>query len=99
MTQSLNDSISLVCPSCGYDLRAIPSERCPECGTPIDRSATAVSQIPWAHRKAMGAMRAYWRTLTLATFRIRKLGEEIHRPVSWPDANWFRWITVGIASI
>ena len=26
-----------VCGACGYDLRGISSDRCPECGAPIDR--------------------------------------------------------------
>jgi hypothetical protein len=98
MTQSLPDSISLICPSCGYDLRGISSERCPECGTSFDRASIAVSTIPWEHRKAIGGVKAYCRTLILATFRIRKLAEEINRPVSIRDASGFRWITVGIAA-
>jgi hypothetical protein len=99
MTSGLTESADLICPSCGYDLRSIPSERCPECGAPIDRTAMAISRIPWAHRKALGMVRAYWRTLILATFRIHKLGEEMNRPVDLHDASRFRWITVGIASV
>lgn len=98
MTQSLDDSISLICPSCGYDLRAISSERCPECGTTIDRSAMASSTIPWVHRKALGRVRAYCSTLILATFRMRRLGEEINRPVDLKEASRFRWVTVAISS-
>lgn len=27
--------MSLPCPKCGYDLRAVSSERCPECGASL----------------------------------------------------------------
>ena len=28
-----------LCPVCDYDLRALPEDRCPECGSAFDRSA------------------------------------------------------------
>lgn len=33
-----------VCATCGYDLRAIPSKRCPECGTAFDPARMAAAQ-------------------------------------------------------
>jgi hypothetical protein len=84
----------LFCPECGYDLRAITSERCPECGLAIDRAAMGVSRLPWAHRQKIGRVRAYWRTNLMALFRPRKIAEEMARPVSFADAQSFRHVTV-----
>jgi hypothetical protein len=35
-----------LCPTCGYDLRGIIAERCPECGTPLGRRATEPEDWP-----------------------------------------------------
>src|SRR5688500_6888706 len=86
-----NDA-DLFCPGCGYDLRAIDSGRCPECGLPVDRTA-GVSRIPWAHRRRIGWARAYSRTVWLATFRTRKLAAEVERPVDYRAAQQFRLVT------
>jgi hypothetical protein len=82
------------CPECGYDLRAIASDRCPECGLAIDRAAMVVSRLPWAHRRKVGRVRAYWRTNLMALFRPRKIAEEMARPVSFADSQSFRHVTV-----
>ena len=82
------------CPECGYDLRAIQSERCPECGLVIDRASMSVSRLPWSHRDKIGFFRAYWRTMLLGP---KKLAAEMARPVSYPDAQRFRHVTVLIA--
>ena len=39
LTPSTNPAADLFCPNCGYNLRGIDSERCPECGVVIDREA------------------------------------------------------------
>lgn len=88
----------LFCPGCGYDLRSIASDRCPECGLPIDRDA-GVSRIPWAHRRRIGWARAYWRTVWLATFNTRKLAAEIERPVDYRVAQHFRLVTALLAAL
>jgi hypothetical protein len=85
------------CPECGYDLRAIASDRCPECGISIDRAAMSVSRLPWSHRRQIGRFRAYWRTNLIAIFRPRKIAEEMARPVSFADAQRFRHVTVFLA--
>ena len=84
-----------VCPACGYDLRGIASERCPECGTGVDR--VAVSRVPWVHRRAVGRMGAYWRTLCMATFRTAALAAEVRRPILVRDGQTFRWATLALA--
>src|SRR2546429_4558238 len=94
-----DNSTDLICPECGYDLRAIDSGRCPECGTPFDRATATRSTIPWANRQTIGRVRGYWRTVWLATARARELSVEVTRPVSWREAQRFRLITVCLASI
>lgn len=89
-----DNPLELVCPGCGYDLRAISSARCPECGLAIDRQSMSVSRIPWAHRKLIGRWRAYWRTNLMVIFRPRRLADEIVRPVSFADAQRFRHVNV-----
>ena len=84
-----------VCPACGYDLRGLTSDRCPECGLTIDRAA--VSRIPWVHRARIGRFRAYWRTAWMATARTAALAAEVQRPVDLRDGQTFRWINVLIA--
>lgn len=92
-----DDASELVCPGCGYDLRGISSDRCPECGQAIDRATLSVSRIPWSHRNQIGRARAYWRTSLLVIFRSKRLPEEIARPVSFADAQRFRHVTVLLA--
>jgi hypothetical protein len=83
-----------LCPECGYNLRGIESARCPECGLAIDLAAMARSRIPWSHRRQIGRVRAYWRTLWLSIFDVRKLSADMDRPVSYADAQRFRWVTI-----
>src|SRR5687768_3337208 len=84
----------LFCPVCGYDLRGIESTRCPECGGEVDRSALAASNIPWVHRRYLGAVRAFWKTVRTATVRPEHLGAECARPVNYADALRFRFVVV-----
>lgn len=43
------DELELNCPLCGYDLRGLPSERCPECGHAFD--AEKLRQAKLEHRE------------------------------------------------
>ncbi len=38
------DVLPVWCMQCGYELRALPEPRCPECGTPFDRGELLVEQ-------------------------------------------------------
>jgi hypothetical protein len=78
------------CAACGYNLRGIASDRCPECGHVFDPNQTSAPQIPWSHRHSIGRLRAFWRTVRLVSFRTRQFATEIHRPVSLADALAFR---------
>src|SRR6188768_3322910 len=93
MTQT-HDVSELYCPACGYDLRAIDSERCPECGLEIDRSKLGESVIPWIHRKQIGFYRAFWRTCEMATLRPRQFAREMNLAARLDDAVKFRRIAV-----
>src|SRR5215204_4041683 len=78
----------LFCPECGYNLHALHGiDRCPECGLAIDRQGFARSQIPWVHRRHVGRVRAYWRTLWMATLRPARIAAEASRRVGYVDAQ------------
>jgi hypothetical protein len=91
-------SIDRFCPDCGYDLRGIASERCPECGLKRGQSLVE-SPIPWAHRDRIGRPRAFGRTVILATFTPKKLAAAAAVPVDYRDAALFRRIAVLLASL
>ncbi len=84
----------LYCPHCAYNLRGVASSQCPECGQTVDRTILAQSILPWAQRKRLGWIRAYWRTVWLAVFRSKRLLAEMEGNVSLADARWFWMITV-----
>jgi hypothetical protein len=91
---------ALSCPACGYDLRGIgDASKCPECGLAIDWQEFANSRIPWVHRRQIGRVRAHWRTVWLATVHTKSLAREVHRPVSYADAQRFRLVTSLVAAI
>lgn len=89
----------LICLHCGYDLRGLDRNRCPECGEEFDPEANLRPRLPWARRSVVGRFRGYSHTVLLATFRSARIAAEINRPVSYRDAQLFRWITVVLAAI
>lgn len=94
MSLSSETTEDLFCPQCGYNLRGLSSANCPECGLVLDRADMLYSRLPWTHRQRIGYFRAYWRTLILGTFKTPDLAEELARPVSFRDAQLFRFITI-----
>lgn len=78
------------CPACGYNLRGIASERCPECGQVFDPNQPSDPQIPWSHRRTIGRRKAFWRTVKLVCFNNKQFASEINRPVRLSDALAFR---------
>lgn len=82
----------LFCPACGYSLRGLTRGRCPECGLDLGPVRAAGSQMPWVHRRQIGWLRAFWRTVWFVTFRHKRIAAEIARPVSYRDAQLFRWV-------
>ena len=96
---AIDDTPELFCPQCGYSLRGIEAAaRCPECGLEIDRVGFAKSRIPWAYRRHIGRLVAYWRTVWLATLRPGQLAAEAAKPVGYGDAQRFRLVTSAIAA-
>lgn len=87
-------SVDLFCPHCAYNLRGLTGNRCPECGESIDDLRDPVSRIPWVHRKQLGWWRAYWKTVSFVMFKQKQFANEMARPVSYRDAQAFRWVTV-----
>ncbi len=84
----------LFCPECGYNLRGVTSDRCPECGVVFDRATLVVSRIPWVHRKELGWLRAYWGTVWFVSVHPRRFCQEAAHPVDFDDAQRFRWVTI-----
>jgi hypothetical protein len=93
------DDDALLCPSCGYDLRAAVSDRCSECGTIIDRAKLKESAIPWSRRRQIGRIRAYIKTVWLITIGGKSLAHEAVKPQKLRDALAFRRITAFLIAI
>lgn len=89
----------LFCQTCGYNLRGLTGNRCPECGGSLDGVRSLTPQIPWMYRKELGWWRAYWRTIKFVMFRQAQFCDEMARPVSFRDSQAFRWHTVGFIGI
>ena len=84
----------IFCPECSYNLRGTPSDYCPECGYSLANIRSPVCRIPWVKRRELGRFRSYWRTVWMVGFRNRRFCEEVARPVSYADAQAFRWVTI-----
>ncbi len=84
----------VLCPECSYNLRGLTSEFCPECGRSVEQFRLGVSQIPWVHRAEMGRCKAYWKTVMFVMTTTRRFSAEVAHPVSYSDAQKFRWLTV-----
>jgi hypothetical protein len=80
----------MYCPGCGYDLRGLSSDRCPECGLTIDTVHSGI--IPWERRKEIGYFKSFFRTLVLATFHPTQLARATGAPIDVRSATLFRWI-------
>src|ERR1700722_11740517 len=87
------------CPACGYNLRGINSDRCPECGHAVDPTSLAISIIPWMHRRSLGRTKAYLRTVIMSITHCRKLAQEVARPANFSDAILFRRVTAVLATV
>lgn len=84
----------LYCPECGYSLRGLTSARCPECGLSLEFIRSDAPLIPWERRRQLGRLRAYWQTVFQVLFRTKRFCRASCRPVSHPDAQRFRWVTI-----
>jgi len=93
-----SDGAGLLCPGCGYDLRATAGGRCSECGLAIDREALKVSGFAWAHRRKIGRVRAYLKTLWQVAAESAGLAHEAGKMQEAGDARSFRYVTAGIVA-
>jgi hypothetical protein len=96
---STADEDVLYCPWCGYDLRASTDGPCTECGLPIDRAALRVSAFPWAHRREMGRVRAYVKTVWQVLVGSRTLVYEAAKVQDLAAARSFARVTGTIVAI
>lgn len=85
------------CLKCEYDISQQAGGRCPECGKPLTEGDLTPSHIPWAHRKQIGTVRAYWRTVRMVLLHRPAIQAEFARGVSYRHAQLFRWVSVLIA--
>ncbi|MCG3137777.1 MAG: hypothetical protein HJJLKODD_01627 [Phycisphaerae bacterium] len=88
------DDLDIFCPGCGYNLHGLADARCPECGAAFDAAALRAVQLPWPKRNNLGAFRAYWRTFWMVLRRRELFHQELHRAVSYRDAQTFRRATI-----
>lgn len=84
----------IFCQRCGYNLRGLTGNRCPECGRSLDGVRSLVPQIPWMYRKEIGWFRAYWRTVWFVMVRQARFCDEMARPVSFRGCQSFRRATL-----
>lgn len=83
----------LYCPYCGYDLRALAGETCPECGGKVDEVSLKVVQVPWQNSRGIQAPLAMIRTAWRVSFRTKRFCYGICRPVSYQAARSFQfWV-------
>lgn len=87
------------CPDCGYSLRGLTADRCPECGLLLDFIDSASSTIAWVDRRRRGRVRGYVLTVFAVISRPKILCREVFRPVSLADAQRFRWVTVALMTL
>lgn len=70
---------AILCPRCGYDLRARTALRCPECGQPIPGYDRPL--IPWIEPAGRGRLAALLATVWLVLRRPRIIAAAVAHPV------------------
>lgn len=83
-----------VCPECGYSLRRLTSDRCPECGDSFPTPSRvyrrwAWRRLPWERRHRAGLVFAYLKTIVLVAFRPGRAARGLAIPDRWGRA--VRW--------
>jgi hypothetical protein len=74
-------------------------DRCSECGLVIDHDALRRSAFPWAHRRSVGRVRAFLKTVWLVTADSAALRMEAAKEQSVRDARGFaRWVAVSLSA-
>lgn len=88
-----------ICSKCGYDLRGIASDRCPECGFELANQVLLGGEIPWTYRRVRGRVRTFVETVNKVGVGGPWLARVIAGPVSLTDARRFWFITATITSL
>jgi hypothetical protein len=70
----------ILCRKCGYNLRGLSDRRCPECGEAFEPFEAGSGNIPWAQRRWIGFLDAFWHTVHLVLFDTAKLSKEAWNP-------------------
>ncbi len=89
--------IDRYCIGCGYNIRGLTSDRCPECG--LQTAAGEGSAIPWEGRKDLGLRRAFERTAWIGAFRAKRLADARAFPVDAKSAFRFRLLVATLAAL
>src|SRR5262245_58970126 len=99
ISQSETEEFDRHCESCGYNLRGLTVNRCPECGIQFDPIRDPLARIPWLHRKEIGLIAAYFGTVFQVLLRPRKFVNEFRRPTRIPQVagEKFRILNIWIA--
>ena len=94
------DEYDVFCEACGYSLAGLTGDRCPECGAAFEPKELPFARIPWLHRKRLGMVNAYMRTVLMVCFSPAGFARELCRPVrvSAADARKFRLLTIHLVT-
>ncbi|MDB5173920.1 MAG: hypothetical protein JWN51_2693 [Phycisphaerales bacterium] len=68
------------CDGCGYDLRGLDDNRCPECGLRFNPAIRPAARIPWLRRSHIGFFAGYWQTVLFLTLHPVQFVAEAARP-------------------
>ena len=98
MTIAGGSDITAICARCGYDLRNIESDRCPECGFDLARQTALSGEIPWTYRRARGRIRSFVETVWRVTIGGAWLSRVTASPVSMRDARRFWLVAATVAA-
>lgn len=88
-----------ICSRCGYDLRGIESDRCPECGFELASQRSLGGEIPWTYRRPRGYARSFVQTVIDVTIGRPWLRSVVSGTVSMRDARQFWVIASLVASL
>jgi hypothetical protein len=97
--EAAGEAEGLLCPRCGYDLRATTEKRCPECGEEIDRAGLGVSNFPWAHRGEIGWVWGYLKTVLLVTIDHPSIRHEGAKRQDSRSARMFEAISFALVAV
>jgi hypothetical protein len=91
-----------VCPECGYSLRRLTSDRCPECGEAFPTPSRvyrhwANRRLPWERRARGSLLFAYVRTVLLIIFRPTRAARGLVIPDRYGKA--VRWAVVHLVVV